>query len=215
MPILLKNDKSCLFIHIPKTGGSNFLKTARAGLWRIEMSISGLRADQLRMLKCAPQHYHWELIRQVVRPERFDRIIAITRHPFSRFVSEYGWQKAQGLTDLSMAAWAEKTLEDYAADPYTADNHIRPQCEFIPESLPAKAEIFRLENKGVARAFREISTMAAPPARRAVLDALPVSGRSSSIKALPADLEQFREDLQSLYGRDFNRFGYDVYLDQG
>lgn len=209
MPVLFKKDASCLFLHIPKTGGSAFLDLAQAMNWRVEMTIRGMSATRLSALVCAPQHFHWSILQQVVHPDGFDRILAITRHPFSRLVSEHRWQRTQKLTTLDLRTWVEDSLEGYAKDPFVHDNHIRPQSQFIPDTRPESMRIFKLEDRGVARAGRELGQLTAGKARGNLLHRLPVTGRSSSVLALPEVLEDLRDDIVGLYAEDFERFGYE------
>lgn len=119
MPLYLKN-KLCL-IHIPKTGGS-----------AIEHAMNGagdtnvFHSVYARMNGHSPQHSTVkELMDLGLLPPDF-KIIAVTRHPYARFVSEYNYQR----TYQSYS----KSIHEFAKDFFTTshwDNHQLAMCDFL------------------------------------------------------------------------------------
>ena len=108
-------------------------------------------------LACTPQHLHAEPL-QALFPQTssvFDAVIVTVRDPVARVESEYRWLRffnaAAGRGDIfpDFSAWLSLVLDAYPNNPFVADNHIRPQSEFLIEG----AEVFRLEDDGVARAI--------------------------------------------------------------
>lgn len=153
MPVLIKDKSSVLFVHIPKCGGSTFEQAMSERGWRELLSIRGINAKDLGFMNCSPQHMHAELLRAIVRPQRFDHVVTIIREPLSRLKSEYAWQLAQGITSLNSLNWIEHVFAEFRKDPFIYDNHIRPQSEFMLENTT----VFKLEENGIELALDKVS----------------------------------------------------------
>ena len=153
MPLMIKDNISSFFIHIPKCGGSSLERLMKNRGWLELLSIRGVHINQLKAMKCSPQHMHAELLKQIVCFDECEKVVSIIRDPKERLQSEYFWQLKQGITNLSPENWIDKTFEEYEKDPYIYDNHIRPQVEFIVE----KTKTFKLEEGGVYKALDYIS----------------------------------------------------------
>ncbi|WP_417696198.1 sulfotransferase family 2 domain-containing protein [Psychromonas sp.] len=153
MPIMVKDDKNFLFIHIPKCGGSTFEKSMESRGWHELLSIRGVHANNMKFMKCSTQHFHAELLEVILNTEFLDEIITIVRDPFSRLKSEYAWQLKQAITNLPPADWIDHVFEEYTHDPFVYDNHIRPQNEFILSGT----SIYKLEENGIEQAANYIS----------------------------------------------------------
>ncbi len=151
MPIFAKDRFRCLFIHIPKTGGTSVEDAMRRLGWS-ESLIVHAAVDQLHHFKITPQHYHAELLDQILQWDAIDLTFSLCRHPFDRMKSEYYWQLDVGFAkDVSPHAWFGNVVEQFARDPCAFDNHLRPQVEFIPRDRAC--ELLRLEDNGVRRAL--------------------------------------------------------------
>jgi hypothetical protein len=153
MPVLLKEKRSILFVHIPKCGGTSFLKHMDERGWREIVSVRGTHIGRLGFMRCTPQHMHAELLKRLLRPEEFDQIVTLVRDPLMRLKSEYAWQRDQKITDLNPNDWISHVLSEYQNDPFEYDNHIRPQNEFFLE----ESNIFKLEENGVKRAVKHVT----------------------------------------------------------
>ncbi len=151
MPILVKNGKSCLFIHIPKAGGSSFEAVAKKLGWTELISVRGFNSEEIKFLKSSPQHFHAEILDEILNYERLDKSMVLCREPFSRLKSEYYWQLAQGLHLSSPTVWLKESFDILENNPYVFDNHLRPQVEFMPRGV--NVEIFRLEDGGIKKAL--------------------------------------------------------------
>ncbi|MFC6342870.1 sulfotransferase family 2 domain-containing protein [Nocardioides hankookensis] len=142
---MIKDGRSVLFIHIPKTGGTTIERMfAKAG-WEVHFR-EGKRARPhvFPLLRCSPQHYHADLLVELFDVSRFDVVAGIVREPLARFRSEFSMRHRQldSTDEDQVATWTERVLTRYAENPYALDNHLRPQTEFL---LPG-AEVYRLED---------------------------------------------------------------------
>jgi len=125
MPILVRKEKSVLFVHIPKCGGSSFVQAMSKRGWRELLSIRGIDANLLKFMRCSPQHLHAEILHRLVRSDVFDSIVTLVREPLARLRPEYCWQKFQGMTDLDPVQWIDHAFDEFSKDPFVYDNHIR------------------------------------------------------------------------------------------
>lgn len=152
MPVMVKDEFSILFIHIPKCGGSSLEQNMAEHGWKEILSVRGINAKQLNFLRCSPQHMHVELLNEVVRLDSFDKVVTLVREPLSRLKSEYAFQLAQEITDLHPEEWIKHVFDEYSKDPFAYDNHIRPQNQFLTK----QSLIFKLEDDGVNQALNTI-----------------------------------------------------------
>jgi hypothetical protein len=199
MPILVRKEKSVLFVHIPKCGGSSFLKEMNQRGWLELLSIRGLHAHQLKFMRCSPQHLHADLLYQLINPEAFDHIITLVREPLARFMSEYCWQKIQGMTNLQPKQWIEHTIAAFKKNPFVDDNHIRPQSEFILSD----AQIYKLEEDGVDKALEAVS----PVAEGLYPDVEKLKSTTKSPTVLEA-FEEAKNRICEFYAKDYELLGY-------
>lgn len=149
---MVKDGYSVLFVHIPKCGGSSFEHEMSTRGWKELLSVRGINARDLEFLNCSPQHMHAALIKEIVKPDKVDKIITLVREPLTRLRSEYSWQLTQGLTEVEPKIWLDKIFDLYANDNFIYDNHIRPQSEFILEG----SSVFKLEENGIEKALEEL-----------------------------------------------------------
>lgn len=156
MPSLTLENRLIWFAHCPKAGGTSVERVLvdhfgdavghlhwgwdlwwKGGGWR--------RADPPN----SPQHLIWEDAERAL-PRTPDLVFALVRNPVARLVSEYRYQRklrrgtkaGRLLAHLPFSFWIRLMLYVARANPYAFDNHLRPQCDFIPDS----AKVFRLED---------------------------------------------------------------------
>lgn len=150
MPVFHKKSSKILFMHVPKTAGSTFSNTLIKHKWKESFAIKNNHVRNLYHLKCSPQHYHAEIIDQILRIDSFDKKIMICRDPFTRLKSEYYWQLNQNISSTEMHSpkdWFKEVINSYNLDQFVFDNHIRPQVDFIIPGI----KIFRFE-EGIKKA---------------------------------------------------------------
>ena len=205
MPVFLKDDKSVLFVHIPKTGGSTIEAVFRSSGWRVQFRETRTSHPHLRPLRrVSPQHLHAPILRELFRVNRFDLVFLICREPVSRFRSEYAMRRSSEDGDFdAVEAWWSQMSKRYRNNPCVLDNHLRPQSEFL---LP-NAEVFRMES-GLSAVVEDLNerfdlslTTDLPHHQSSVRR----TGRPSSTVPISPKL---RDQLNSFYAEDFRRFGY-------
>lgn len=200
MPIFQSKGKNCLFIHIPKTGGSSIECTLQPHV-SMTLKHNGIPPG----FPCPPQHLHYEALAQRFDLSAFDVKFAIVRHPVNRLVSEYKFRTANRNKLISFNVWADRALRLARNDPYCLNNHMRPQVEFVGGDV----KVFRYED-GLETIFSDICKLMGlndlglnlsweKPGRNARINI------NESILALITDF----------YASDFKRFGYDPKLNLG
>lgn len=148
MPLFKKDNKTVLFIHIPKCAGTSIERAFEDAGWDIEFLVEPARKGHTDWKPCNPQHWHYEMLLENIHNKYdIDYEFTVVRNPFQRLVSELFWRQGWGsnyLGDLSNAisVIGQNYLQQYSNDPYAMDNHIRPQQEFIGPTT----SVFRFEN---------------------------------------------------------------------
>jgi hypothetical protein len=209
MSIFVKHGIRCLFVHIPKTGGTSVEHSLRAFGWFDPLIVRAQTVKELRYLKATPQHFHADLLEALFRWEEINLAFAICRHPFDRMKSEYYWQLNKALApDSRPREWLDAVLKQYAQDPYVYENHLRPQVEFVP----AHRELltFRLEEDGVRKALTRVNALA-PASRFQQWAARTFPARLHRSKPSPeaeADFKGLRREIEDFYSQDMAHFGY-------
>ena len=206
VPVFFKDDRSVLFVHIPKAAGSTLERMFTGAGWTMRMRETRRSHPELMSVRrCSPQHYHASLLSELLAVDRFDVVFTVTREPLSRFRSEYLMRNHQDpRTDAaSVDAWAARVMRRRRTDPYVLDNHLRPQHEFV---LPG-SEVYRLED-GLEHVVADLNSkhgVELPAEIPRALDSVKRAGVSSGDLELS---EGLRSTLRRVYGEDFSRFGY-------
>lgn len=199
MPIYKIKDKTILFIHIPKSGGTS-LKT-----W---LSAHGEQSLYLKhrkdMLPLVPQHFHREYLDALFAPGFFDYSFCITRNPYSRILSEYNYRitrptlRNKALPSPSFDRWLKSSLRKYQSDPFLFSNHLRPQHEFPIEGT----DVFRLED-GLDAVRHRLGDLTGIQSDETI------PRKNISKKSANSLTEAQADRIYDFYQEDFKRFGYD------
>lgn len=216
MPSLTLDGRLIYFAHCPKAGGTSVERfmTAR---WEAAVGLLGWGWDRAWFrqggeraggIPSSPQHYVWTDAARVL-PRTPDHVFAVVRDPVARMISEYRYQKTERLVGpfgrplraLSFSTWLRVMLVLARRNPYTHDNHFRPQSAFLPET---GVTVFRLED-GLEPVGDWLCGL--------------LGGRRGAA-AFPHDLKTAdaavevrpsRQDLELIvrtYATDYRRFGY-------
>ncbi len=211
MPIFRIGEKLCSFAHAPKCGGRSveaYLKERFRPVGFLDNAFMWHEKAE-RWSRTSPQHVDWVSLQFLLPEAMLDVVFAVVRHPVARIVSAYHFQIEVGRTapcTITFSNWLKHQLERRETDPFTADNHVRPQIDFMPENCT----VFHLEH-GLDAIVPYLDGLAGGPSGPRAIG--PVNKRSSKGRKGPeveqtpgaADMALIRE----IYARDFERFGYD------
>jgi hypothetical protein len=209
MPIVRAESKLIFYAHVPKCGGStvqDFLR-GRFGQIAFEDRRHNMHPVTQRWSKTSPQHIDRASLSRLFPDGFFDSSFTIVRHPVSRVISCYHFQMEveQTISKLtSFNDWLLDLAEGFEEDPFQFDNHVRPMDEIVPPG----AKVFHLEHSldGLVPYFDEVTGNKDGP--RLIGHA---NKRGEFAKASSGKVEPTKQDLDlisSIYGKDFDRFGY-------
>lgn len=126
MPIFKKNNKTILFLHIPKTGGKTVASVMQYNGWKM-LATSNL--DEHNSLIYLPYRELSLLFGDYIN--KFDFIFTVVRNPYDRIKSEYNWIKAQD----PFEEWFTNALKRYNINNSYSDNHFRPQIDYSASNV--------------------------------------------------------------------------------
>lgn len=194
--------------HIPKTGGSSI---ANYFQYKLDAQMYfGTEMQAIRpLMKCPPQHYHYEILNELILLNKADVGFCIVRHPIARIESDYVWAMTKTPMRnrlLDFDSWVTAVFKRYEQNPYVLGNHIRPQHEFTG---PAITSIFKFED-GLDAAIKQVLQLAGiSPDDPVELDRLNTRTQSAESASLRVEMsDATREKIIKFYERDFRTFGY-------
>lgn len=174
MPLLLH--ERVAFIHIPKTGGTTieqiliaefpddvcFICARGFGPLQINSQSAAVRAMSARAnasgLRNMPTYQHWRYsdIQQIIPDLDTWWSFAFVRSPWARLYSEYRYQICFLKRSIPpFERWVAEVLPKAKASAALADNHFRPQWEFLgPATQVYRFEEFDSELARVAAKLR-------------------------------------------------------------
>lgn len=207
--MFLHNEKFHVFMHVPKCGGTTVESMLADRFGPLGMLDWGYldRSEPFRWSKTSAQHIVWDDLSALVPEQMLGRVFAVTRHPLARFVSAYnhGARNLRVPVGVGPEEWFNRTVGSAEKLPYRADNHLRRQCDFIPE----QAETFRLEDglDAVAAwldATFDLGTAPELPASNVAPQSETAVFRKEPVSA------SLRQKIGAYYAEDYARFGYDL-----
>lgn len=209
MPIFTKDDRSVLFVHVPKTGGTSLERLMIRAGWSMGLHATPTTEprEHFRLRRCSPQHYHGALLAELLHLRRFELSFLLVRDPIARFRSEYAYRSGDADAGRAAAvnAWAKESFDRLPVSPFLRDNHLRPQHEFL---VPG-AHVYRLEDGleaiadhlnaefdlGIERSIRRFKH----------------SGEDHALASRDVEVDAALEArLRKVYAEDFALFGYDA-----
>ena len=199
MPIYRNGAKILLFVHIPKTGGSTIENTLKSE------GIPQALHSRIRLGRAAvtPQHMHRQVIQGWIPEAFYDAAFCVVRNPYARISSEYKWQKqARNAKVSNFNTWVNNQFAKYQENEFVGDNHIRPQVDYVWDSL----KVFHLEaGLGKPLEFAMVNLDLDP--QRISVDTIRNDGKTKHVKL---DVTaQTLQNIQTFYRQDFEKFGYD------
>lgn len=197
MPVFSIEGRRILFLHVPKTGGTAISAALQAaGEMRFDQPIHFGRR------RVAPRHAPASVINQIFDPASFDFIFTVVRHPLSRAISEYRYQRRKpGLhmaRVLGFDGWLGWSLARARRNPGYRDNHFRPQSDYL---MPG-CRVFRHED-GLKAPLAALSDLTG----RDLVAGLAVKNPSPQAIARPSSRSLAR--LRLAYRADYEALSYD------
>lgn len=206
MPVLTRDDKRVLFVHVPKTGGTTVERLFKRSGYAMHLRTTMRTHPELfPTLRCSFQHLHAALLRELLDVDAFDLVFLLVRDPVARFRSEYVMRNHKALrTDpASVEEWGLRTLDAYRADPFIRDNHLRPQVEFLLDG----ARVFRLED-GMEAVVDRLNTEHGLGLGAEIPHAMHGAKRSGVSSSEVRISPRLEERLREVYAADYETFGY-------
>ena len=204
MPVFQKDNKSILFVHVPKAGGSYVEQLFKINGFSVAFFDNGRNLNPLRC--CSPQHYHKEILEVLLKVDKMDYSFMTVREPISRFISEFKMRNNKRKNPLEINDWVKGVYSAYQKDSYIYDNHIRPQKEFYFQGVEFYKQDCGLDDK-FAEAIEQKSGIELPVKkidRVMVRDKIKKDGFDESVAL---SLESYKI-LLDMYAEDYELFGF-------
>lgn len=206
MPIFVKDGRSVLLIHIPKTGGTSIEDTMKNSGWAAtDFASPHTEPGLYRFRRVPPQHFHADLLSQTLNVRRFDLRFMIVRDPVARFRSEYAMRERDPKTGGAgvVEEWAHRQFERLRTDPCIWHNHLRPQHEFeLPDTVVRRFE------DGLPQALADLADRVGVPIDAPLVHAKK-SDRKRRLSSRDVEVSPALEKLlREVYAEDFGRYGY-------
>jgi hypothetical protein len=148
MPHTIINNSKVLFIHIPKTGGTTIehWMSTYGKLYAYQPKISSF-------MKCSPQHLTYDEATLILGHD-FDFSFSVVRNPYKRIESEYFFttKRNNRALKLDFSSWVLSSLDEFAKNRHYADNHFRPQSDFLSDNI---TKVYRLE-QGLKKVLNKV-----------------------------------------------------------
>jgi hypothetical protein len=201
LPLYVKDGKSVLHMHVPKTAGTAMRAFFQRNGFREELFDGGGPQSLNHLRRCAPQHMDAAQILALLRPARIDLVFMTVREPLSRAVSEYRMQLRETKNVAALPQWFMQMTRDFLENNYLAENHIRPQSDFW---LP-NCHIFRVED-GLGETL--VSLMEQRTGLKLPHREIGSHNADGGTPLDPMDVERVRPLVENFYRQDYLRFGY-------
>jgi hypothetical protein len=200
MPMVVANGKTIFFAHVPKAGGTSVANYLERRFGHLLLSDRRrYRSKCGTALIVPPDHFAVADLEEFL-PPHLDYAFAIVRHPISRIVSEYCYQRGSSrLSSLTFSTWLRVVLECARREPRMYENHIRPQSDLVPDF----AEPFRIEQgcEAIIPHIEEIVQESSPEIRLPHLN----QSRKHDVRLSKQDVFEIRD----FYAADYKRFNYE------
>jgi len=200
-----ETEKTFLFIHVPKTGGTaieTYFRTIGLAGYFDPPTYMAVRP----YLKVPPAHYDYGVLKRLYNLDGLYSF-AIVRHPVRRMVSEYKWAMEKStasskLAGMSFADYITFMFEQYKRDENVAAGHFKPQLRFVGDKV---TKIFKYEaglENIIGHVLQDVGLKFEGQVK------LPVVNSTSGGKVVPT--AEAVEAIRAFYAEDFAAFGYET-----
>jgi hypothetical protein len=196
-------ERTFLFIHIPKTGGTA-IETYFRGIGLTSFLDPTSYAMFRPYLSLAPTHFDYRVASMLFRLESLYSF-AVVRHPVQRLISEYKWAVEKStlpdaIKTLSFSDFIRHMFAAYGRDENLLAGHFKPQARFVGSKV---SKVFKYE-AGLDAAVRQVLQAVGLKVDGEIR--LPVVNRAGEKNVEPTE-----EDIaliRDVYSEDFETFGY-------
>ena len=206
MPIVRIGTGLVYYAHVPKCGGTSvedYLRDRFGPLGFLNRAFTALPAAS-RWSATSPQHIDWASLSQLFPPDYFTAAFAVVRHPVAHAFSAWQFQAEVEKVvspDLAFAVWLRQQAEFVHKNPFLADNHLRPQGDFIGEDCT----IFHLEH-GLEAIIPWLDQLAGNQTGPRAMAHSNKGAAAIGAKPIPSSADIAL--IAGIYAGDFARFGY-------
>lgn len=210
MPLFRCNNQIHYFAHVPKCGGQSveaYLEKRFGPLAFVNNEFL-MVGENKRWTKSSPQHVDTEALAFLFPEGWITSSFAVVRHPLTRVISAYNFGSTRRVSGIpprtSIESWFNRYLKGKDRNPFLFDNHLRPQCDIVPES----AKVFQLED-GLQNLVEYLDHRAGDengPREIEHVNAY-THGTTEYTRTVPVT-EKFKSLVNEFYEKDLERFGY-------
>ena len=200
-----ETEKTFLFIHVPKTGGTA-IETYFRGIGLAGYFDPPTYMPVRPYLKVPPAHYDYGVLKRLYNLDSLYSF-AVVRHPVRRMVSEYKWAMekstaSETLSKMDFGQYLRFMFDQFKRDDNVASGHFKPQVRFVGDKV---SKIFKYEaglDNIVTHVLRDVGLRFDGQAK------LPRVNHSArkTVDVSSDDLKLIRE----FYAEDYSVFGYET-----
>ncbi|SFR08160.1 sulfotransferase family 2 domain-containing protein [Poseidonocella sedimentorum] len=137
MPLYRTEQELFYFVHVPKCAGTTVTEYLAVRFGTAAFEDRAFRRDppENPWTRSSPQHIDARNLERILPREFYDSAAAIVRHPESRLVSAFKFQKRQKTIPrrMSLERWLYTLPRAQKKNAFVYDNHTRPMVEFLPK----------------------------------------------------------------------------------
>lgn len=196
-------EKTFLFIHVPKTGGTA-IETFFRGVGLTGYFDPPTYMPVRRYLKVPPTHYDYDMLQRLFELDSLYSF-AVVRNPVNRMISQYKWAlekstMASTFAQMNFSEFIHMMFAEYKKNENLLSGHYKPQVRFVGEKV---TRVFRYEEGLDAIIRRVLEDLGFKPQDDLKI---PVVNNSTPRTVVPSESDI--QAIRDLYAEDFSAFGY-------
>ena len=196
-------ERTFLFIHIPKTGGTTIEKFFQS----IGLKPYGVPENYWfvrQYMRVPPAHFDIKILDTLFSLDKIYSF-AVVRDPLDRSISDFKWARSKSpsaeiFKNMGFEEFISYAWDRYKNDEYFLANHIKPQSLFISEKV---TKVFRFED-GLEKAV--LSVLSSLGLELKIHLKLPTLNKSAG--TAPNVSERAKALVRDMYKSDYENFGY-------
>jgi len=214
MPLVRAQAKLIYYAHVPKCAGSAVEYYLRDRFGPLALWNTRYNALADPWTRTSPQHIDRASLATLLPDSFIDHSFCVVRHPVSRIVSAWHFQKdVEGTVPdgTGFSDWLQSLPAQWADSPYAFDNHTRPMDDFVPRG----AKVFYLEH-GLEALIPWLDTVTGTASTPRFIDQVNTHSKNADRNKAASAGAKLQPDpdqlalIARLYQADFSRFGYAI-----